>query len=131
MRLFTIWPTSQPMAAAASAAVLVPSGKRTGATSTPASRPASITRRTFLCTPSIELGSLMFGDGSGTGRGQDDHPDQRARRGGGVGDPVGARLVVEPSDEQRPTGGTDDRHELRAAEDARVVTHPEALRHQQ
>ena len=34
---FTIWPTSHPTAAAASAAVRVPAGYRTGATATPSS----------------------------------------------------------------------------------------------
>src|SRR4249920_302202 len=52
-RLLTIWPTSTPMAAAASAAVLVPSGKRRTSMARPRASAASVTRRTFGCIVSL------------------------------------------------------------------------------
>src|SRR5687767_13492182 len=53
IKLFTICATSTPIAAAASAAVLVPSGKRRGSIDSPSVCAASITRRTFGCSPAF------------------------------------------------------------------------------
>ena len=49
-RDFTIWPTSQPIARAASAAVFVPSGNRRTSTSWPSTRAASRNRSIALLT---------------------------------------------------------------------------------
>src|SRR5262245_44146483 len=57
-RDFTIWPISQPTASAAASAVLVPSGNRRTAGSSPASRAARRNRSSPRATPSPDLPPL-------------------------------------------------------------------------